>query len=117
LKKLFKMPLSNFCLCRFGDNMRKTRSIIVVALLAVAGAIAALINPLLILGASVSIMAFLAITRQINLSKIAMLLKGYAKNVARLRVEIHAKLHTGFQDYNGVDEDEKGHVKSAGFIR
>jgi len=80
--------------------MRKLRSIIYVALVAAAGALAATISPLTVLWISISMIALFAIARQMNFNKIVMMMKKWAKNVSRLRFEIRAKLHTGFRDYN-----------------
>jgi len=44
-----------------------------------------------------------------NFYKIFMVMKSWAKNVSRLRVEIRAKLHTGFRDYNDPLEAESSH--------
>lgn len=98
--------------------MQKTISTIVVALIAAAGMLAALINPLVVLTASISIIAFLSITRQTNLlSKALLLMKNYAKNISRLRIEIHAKLHTGFCDFNTSIDAEESNRRSSGFVR
>ena len=88
--------------------MRKLRSIIYLALLGTAGLIAVLINPLYML-AVISMFAFLAIARQMNLYRIVMMMKRYAKNVSRIRFEIRAKLHTGFRDYNDPLDAEGSH--------
>lgn len=97
--------------------MRKLRSIVYVALLTTAGLLAALINPLAILLVSISMIAFLAMTRQLNLHKIIMMLKNYAKTISRLRFEIRAKLHTGYMDYGASIESEESNHRSTGFIR
>jgi hypothetical protein len=89
--------------------MRKIRSIIYVALVATAGLLAATISPLTVLLVSISMIAFLAIARQMNFYKIFMMIKSWAKNVSRLRVEIRAKLHTGFRDYNDSLDAESSH--------
>lgn len=80
--------------------MRRSRSIVYVALAATAGLLAAVINPLTVLLASISMIALLTIARQMNFYKIVMMMKRWAKNVTRLRFEIRAKLHTGFRDYD-----------------
>ena len=98
-------------------NMRKLRSIIYVALIAAAGLLAATISPLTVLLASVGMIAFLAIARQMNFYQIFMMMKSWAKNVSRLRVEIRAKLHTGFRDYSESIEGEESHSRNRGFIR
>jgi len=98
-------------------NMRKIRSIIYLALLAIVGLMTVLINPLVVLLASVSMLAFVAIDRQMNFYKIVMMIKNYAKSVSKLRFEIRAKLHTGFRDYSAsVDTEESRHSK-CGYIR
>jgi hypothetical protein len=88
--------------------MRKIRSIVYVALVATAGLLAATISPLTVLLVSISMIAFLAIARQMNFYKIVMMIKSWAKNVSRLRLEIRAKLHTGFRDYNNSLDDVEG---------
>jgi uncharacterized RDD family membrane protein YckC len=93
------------------------RSIIYVALLATVGFLAVLISPLTVLLASVSIIAFLAIARQLNFYKIVMMIKRYAKNVSKLRCEIRAKLHTGFRDYSDSLDSEEPHRRSCSYIR
>ena len=96
--------------------MQRMRSIIYLALLGTVGALIILINPLYVL-ALISMLAFLAIARQMNFYKIVMAIKRYAKNVSRLRFEIRAKLHTGFRDYSGSVESEEYSHKSCGFVR
>ena len=86
--------------------MRKIRSIIYVALVATAGLLAATISPLAVLSASICMIAFLAIARQMNFYKIFMMMKGWTKNVSRIRFEIRAKVHTGFRDYNDSIDSE-----------
>ena len=90
-------------------NMRRSRSIIYVALVATAGLMAATISPLTVLLASMSVIAFLAVARQMNLCRIVMMMKSWAKNISRLRFEIRAKLHTGFRDYNDPLDAEGSH--------
>jgi len=80
--------------------MQKFRSIIYVALVAIAGLLAAMISPLTVLLTSISMIAFLAIARQMSFYRIVMMMKSWAKNISRLRLEIRAKLHTGFRDYS-----------------
>ncbi len=97
--------------------MRRLRSIIYVALVAAVGLLAATVSPLTVLLASMGIVAFLAIARQMNFNNIFMMIKRYAKNVSRIRVEIRAKLHTGFRDYNDSTDGEESHSRNCGFIR
>ena len=96
--------------------MRRLRSIIYVALVAAVGLLAATVSPLTVLLASMGMVAFLAIARQMNFNNIFMMIKRYAKNVSRIRVEIRAKLHTGFRDYNDFTDGEESHSRNCGFI-
>ena len=90
------------------------RSIIYLVLLATVGLIIVLINPLIVLLVSVSMLVFAAIARQINFYKIIMMLKRYAKRVSKLRFEIRAKVHTGFGDYSSsIDSEESLHKNCA----
>lgn len=89
--------------------MRKVRSIISVAALAVVGLLAATISPLTVLWVSIAMLTFLSVTRQVNFQAMLLALKNYAKNVARMRVEIRARLHTGFRDYTDRLDGEASH--------
>ena len=62
--------------------MRKVRSIISVAALAVVGLLAATISPLTVLWVSIAMLTFLSVTRQVNFQAMLLALKNYAKNVA-----------------------------------
>ena len=96
--------------------MRKVRSIIYLALLGATGLIVALINPLYMY-AAISIFAFLAIAKQMNIYRlIAVMMKRYAKTISKIRYEIRAKLHTGFRDCSSEDSEEK-HIRSLGCLR
>jgi len=97
--------------------MRKMTRIIYVSLLAIVGLLAASISPLMVLLASISLTAFLMIATQINLYKIFMTMKRWAKTVSRLRFETRAKLHTGFRDYSDSLDTERSHHRSSGFAR
>ncbi len=97
--------------------MKKLRSIFYFTLLATVGSLAALVNPLVALFASISIVAFLVSARQMNLYKLVMMLKSYAKNVSKLRFEIRAKLHTGFRDYTGSIEREESHHSKSRYLK
>ena len=98
--------------------MRKLRSIIYVALVAIVGLLAATVNPLTVLMASISMIAFLAIARQMNFYKIVMIMKNWAKNVSRLRFEIRAKLRTGFRDYSDpLDAEGSRRGRSCSYAR
>ncbi|HUJ84691.1 MAG TPA: hypothetical protein VLV84_03700, partial [Candidatus Acidoferrales bacterium] len=72
--------------------MRKLKSIIYVALVAAAGLFAATIGPLMILLASMSMIAFLSIAKQMNFYRIVLMMKSWAKSISRIRLEIRAKL-------------------------
>ena len=97
--------------------MRRVRSIIYLALLGATGLIVALINPLYMY-AIISIFAFLAIAKQMNIyGLIAVTMKRYAKTISKIRVEIRAKLHTGFRDSNSSEDSEKKHIRSLGCLR
>jgi len=97
--------------------MRKVRSIIYLALLAVTGLIVALINPLYMY-AVISIFAFLAIVKQMNIYRlIIVMMKRYAKDISRIRFEIRAKLHTGIRDCSSSEDSEKKHIRSLGCLR
>jgi hypothetical protein len=96
--------------------VQKLRTTISLVLFASIGVMVSMINPYLLL-TLVSVMAFVAIARQINLSKIAMMLKKYAKTVSKLRFEIRAKLHTGYGDYSASLDAEKSSQRSSGFVR
>jgi hypothetical protein len=89
--------------------MRKIRSIIIVVALAAIGLLAAAISPLTVLWVSIAMLTFLSVMRQVNFQRILLALKNYAKNVARMRVEIRAKLHTGFRDYANQLDGEASH--------
>jgi len=97
--------------------MRKIRSIIYFALFSIVGLLTLLILPLYVLLASISILAFAAITRQLNFYKIAMMIKRYAKNVSKLRLEIRAKIHTGFRDYSGSIDRDESRGRDCGYVR
>ena len=96
--------------------MQRIRSIIYLAVLGTVGLLVVLVNALYVLLASISILAFVTMARQLNFYKIVMVIKRYAKNVSRLRFEIRAKLHTGFRDYSSMDGDESHH-RNCGCIR
>ncbi len=89
--------------------MRKIRSIIIVATLAVVGLLAAAISPLTVLWVSIAMLTLLSVMRQVNFQRMLLALKNYAKKVARMRVEIRAKLHTGFKDFAPSDGEEVSH--------
>ena len=94
--------------------MQKLRRIIQLALFTTVGLVVVIINPLLALIASIGLLTFVVMARQLNLYKIVMVIKRYAQNVYRLRCQIRARLHTGY--YSSVDSEE-AHHRSTGYIR
>ncbi len=71
-------------------------------------------NPLVMLLFAIGFMGLLAVTRQMNLYKILMIIKRYAKNVSRLQMELRTKLHTGAIDYyNSLENEELTHGSRA----
>ncbi len=79
-----------------------------------------LINPLLMLLATVGVVSFLVLIRQLNTYKIVMMLKRFIQTASELRVKIRAKLHMGFRDYNGVaveNEEQKLRNRNCGYLR
>lgn len=105
-----KKPLSNLCqLGHLVTCMRKLGSIVIVAGLAAVGLLAATVSPLTVLWILIAMLTFLSVARQANFQRMLLALKNYAKNVARMRVEIRAKLHTGFKDYSDPLDAESSH--------
>jgi hypothetical protein len=99
-------------------NMQKLRRHISAVLFASIGLLVVMISPLYVSMACISIMAFVAIARQMNfLSRINMMRKNYAKTVSKLRFEIRAKLHTGYANYSDSVESERSSHRSSGFVR
>jgi hypothetical protein len=77
-----------------------------------------LMNPLIMLLVSLGFMGFLAVSRQMNLYKILVIIRNYAKNVSQIRMELRAKLHTGAVDYYKSMENEKSKAqRSSAFAR
>lgn len=89
--------------------MRKIRSIIVVAALAAVGLLTAIISLLTALWVSIAMLTLLSVMRQVNFQRMLLAMKNYAKKVARMHVEIRAKLHTGFRDFAPLDGEEASH--------
>jgi hypothetical protein len=96
--------------------MQKLRRILNLTVVAIVGAAIVFISPLVALLAAALTLVLLAVTRQLNLYKIVMIMKGYAKNLARIRSEIHAKLHSGFYDHS-AQADQESHSQSCSCIR
>jgi hypothetical protein len=62
----------------------------------------------------------LMLSRQLNLYKMIMVLKRYARNLgAKLRCDIRTRVHLGFRDYTSVsaDADEELRHRTHGYIR
>jgi len=97
--------------------MRKIRKVVYLALLATVGLLIVLVSPLYALFASVGILAFLSIARQINFYEIILMLKSLAKTVSSLRLEIRARLHTGFREYGDSVENDETSSRNYGFVR
>jgi hypothetical protein len=99
--------------------MIRARRIIYPVLLTVAVIVVALLYPLAVIILSAGAFAFLLLSRQLNLYKIFMILKRYARNVSRLRAEFRARLQMGFKDYRGVslDDDEGLRRRTGGYVR
>jgi hypothetical protein len=78
-----------------------------------------LVYPLLTLLFSISVIALLTVLHQLNLYKMAMLMKRVFKEVSRLRYEVRAKLNLGFRDsrQSSLDGDEEFHQGNCGYIR
>ncbi|MGD6850683.1 MAG: hypothetical protein ACQCN6_01320 [Candidatus Bathyarchaeia archaeon] len=93
--------------------MRKTRGIIYLASIGVAGAILALINPLYAV-TLIGIFTLLTIARQLNFQKMLAMMRQFAKNITRLQLEIRAKLHTG---YTQSFDNEETHRRTSSLIR
>jgi hypothetical protein len=75
-----------------------------------------ILSPFAALLAAALTLTLLSVTRQLNLYKIVMMMKGYAKNISRIRSEIHAKLHSGFYDYS-TQADQESPSRSSSCIR
>jgi hypothetical protein len=79
-----------------------------------------LINPLLMLLATISVVSFLLLIRQLNIYKIVMLLKRFVQTASKLRFKIRANLRMGFRDYSGVaveDEERNLQYRNCGYLR
>ncbi len=100
--------------------MRRLRRIVFLSLLGLFAFIALLINPLLMLLTTVGVVSFLVLIRQLNMYKIAMMLKRFIQTASELRVKIRAKLHMGFRDYSGVsveNEEQKLRNRNCSYLR
>lgn len=81
-----------------------------MASIGAAGAILALINPIYTV-TLVSVCTFLAIARQLNYQKVFAMMRQFAKNITRIRLEARTKIHTGYtQSY---DNEETGRRTSS----
>ncbi|MCW4019285.1 MAG: hypothetical protein NWF00_11510 [Candidatus Bathyarchaeota archaeon] len=100
-------------------NIRKRLRPIFAAVLGVAAVLMALVNPTYLMIALVGVFAVVMVARCMNLYKILMMSKRRARDVARIRHEIHAKLHTGFKDYSTDTTENENRTQSgtAGYTR
>ncbi len=97
--------------------MQKIRSIIYLAALGTILALLVLINPLLVAPLLMTVLIFSAVARRLNFYKIVMMMKQYAKNLSKLRLEARAKLHMGIRDYHGSMENDEARRRSYGYVR
>jgi hypothetical protein len=89
-----------------------------VVALGVTSTLLFLVNPAYLMFAMFSLFFIVTLARAVNFYKIVFMLKRYARDTAKLRSDIHARLHTGFKDYNvAVEDDHKTRGKTAGYIR
>jgi hypothetical protein len=80
----------------------------------------ALFYPMLLLIFYGGAFVLLKLSRQLNLYKMIMVLKRYARNLgAKLRCDIRTRVHLGFRDYTIVsaDADEELRHRTHGYIR
>jgi hypothetical protein len=95
---------------------------IVYPILLVSASLAlALLYPMLLVLFIAGAIVLFSLSRNLNLYKIVMVLKRYARNLgAKLRCDIRARLHLGFRDYNGnisANADEELHHRTHGYKR
>lgn len=95
---------------------------IVYPILFVSGSIGlVLLYPMLLVLLIAGAFVLFFLSRNLNLYKIVMVLKRYARNLgAKLRCDIRAGLHLGFRDYNGnisANADEELHQRTHGYMR
>ena len=99
-------------------SLRKIRQALYLSLLGVLGTALVLINPTYLLLGILSVFAILTLARNLNLYKIAMMIKRYAREAAKLRAKIRVMLHTGYRDYSSqVDEESRSHGRTYGYVR
>lgn len=80
----------------------------------------ALFDPMLLLIFYAGAFVLLMLSRQLNLYRMVMVLKRYARNLgAKLRCDIRARMHLGLRDYRGASLDEKEglHRRTRGYVR
>ena len=99
--------------------MRTLWRILYPSLFLSASVLLALFYPLLLVFFLAGAFVLFTLARNLNLYKIVMILKRYARNLgAKLRCEIRARMHLGFRDYNGfADENEELHRRTRGYFR
>lgn len=93
--------------------MRKLRSLICLASIVAAGAILVLINPLYAVALG-SMCTFIALAGQMTFQRMLAIMKQLAKNVTRLRLELRAKIHTG---YTQSFDNEETRRRTSSMIR
>jgi hypothetical protein len=100
-------------------GVNRARRVIYPAILVAVVIVVVLVYPLAVIVLSAGAFAFLLVSRQLNLYRIFMMLKRYARNVSRLRAEFRARLHMGFRDYRGVsvESEEEFHRRTRGYFR
>ncbi len=84
-------------------NRRILRRAVYLAILGTIGALMVLFFPAYTLLATFGVLALLALSRQLNFYKIAMMLKRYAVKGRKLWLESRMKLHTGFRDVHSAE--------------
>lgn len=99
-------------------NFRKIRNLVYLALLGAAGTLLFLVNPTYLMMTLFSVFAIVTLARSINFYKVAVMLKRYARDTAKLRDDIRARLHTGVRDYHAeLDDKHKTRSRTASYIR
>lgn len=98
-------------------NFRKVRNIVYLVALGTIGTLLFLVNPAYLMFGLFSLFAIVTLARAINFYKLVVMLKRYARDTAKLRSDIHARLHMGFKDYTAVDDEHKTRSKTASCIR
>jgi hypothetical protein len=84
-------------------SIRILRRVIYLVTLGIIGALMVLFFPAYTLLATFGVLALLALSRQLNFYKIAMMLKRYAVKGRKMWLESRMKLHTGFRDVHSAE--------------